>query len=436
MFYYSTRNKEKKVTLAEAISIGLADDGGLFLPAYFPKIDLSGIDQNMSYANFAAAILKDYFAGDILESSLGRICHNAFNFPLPLTVVDDKTQILELYHGPTLSFKDFGAQFLSETMNELAKLDKNKKITVMVATSGDTGSAVANAFYGKSNINIVVLFPKGQISKRQEQQIATYSDNVVAIAVNGNFDNCQSIVKEAFTDKWWENIAHISSANSINLGRLLPQMTYYAYTSYHSYLKTGKSVNFIIPTGNLGNATAAYFAKSMGFPIDKIVLSTNANKIIPDFVKNGIFTPKASVATLANAMDVGNPSNFERLHTLYPNFADFVSNVSAYSVNDEQIRQTITSAYAKSKVIICPHTATAVYVRENCLDANDADKSWIVVSTAHPSKFETVIEPLLGITIPVPDRLNEILHRESLAIDSSASLNAVTEIVKQHFFRA
>lgn len=434
MLYYSTRNKEKKVTLAEAISLGLADDGGLFLPEYFPKIDISALDKQLSYANFAAIILKNYFVSDILEPSLGKICHNAFNFSLPLTKLDDKTQILELYHGPTLSFKDFGAQFLSETMNELARLDEGKKITVMVATSGDTGSAVANAFYGKSNVNIVVLFPKGQISKRQEQQIATYNDNVIALAVDGTFDSCQKIVKESFTDSWWHNTAHISSANSINLGRLLPQMTYYAYTSFHSYQKTGKAVNLIIPTGNLGNATAAYFAKNMGFPIDKIILSTNANSIIPDFIKSGVFAPKSSIATLANAMDVGNPSNFERLHEMYPDFADFTANVSAYSVNDEQIQRTIKSTYEKHKVIICPHTATAVYVREHDLDANDTDKSWIVVSTAHPCKFETVIEPLLGIELPVPDRLNEVLHRKSMAIDSSASLNAVTEIVKQHFF--
>lgn len=435
MLYCSTRNKEKKVSLAEAISLGLADDGGLFLPEYMPKIDISSLDQNMSYANFAAVILKDYFAGDILEPSLGRICHNSFNFPCPLTKLDDKTQILELYHGPTLSFKDFGAQFLAETMNELAKLDEGKKITVMVATSGDTGSAVANAFYGKSNVNIVVLFPKGQISKRQEQQIATYDDNVIALAVDGTFDNCQSIVKEAFGNEWWHDTAHISSANSINLGRLLPQMTYYAYTSYHQYLQTKKAVNLIIPTGNLGNATAAYFAKSMGFPIGQIVLATNANRVIPDFVKSGVFTPKASIITVANAMDVGNPSNFERLHELYPDFADFVANVSAHSINDEQIKETIKSTYEKHKVIICPHTATAVYVREHCLNIEDKSKSWIVISTAHPSKFETVIEPILGIELSIPNKLNEVLHRPNLAIDSSASLDAVTKIVKHNFFK-
>lgn len=434
MLFYSTRNKEKTVTLSDAISIGLADDGGLFLPQWFPLINLSSLDRQMSYAGFAAVILKDYFAGDKLETSLGKICHNAFNFSIPLTRLDDKTQILELYHGPTLSFKDFGAQFLAGAMNELARLDEDKKITIMVATSGDTGSAVANAFYGKSNVNVVVLYPKGQISKAQEQQIATYDDNVIAIAVDGTFDNCQKIVKDAFSDSWWQNTAHISSANSINLGRLLPQMTYYAYISYHSFLQTGKEVNLIIPTGNLGNATAAYFAKNMGFPIDKIVLSTNANRVIPDFVASRVFTPKSSIATLANAMDVGNPSNFERLNKLYPEFSDFIANVSAYSVTDEQIRQTIKSTYDRSKIIICPHTATAVYVREHCLAADDAHKSWIVVSTAAPGKFETVIEPILGIKLEVPDRLKEVLDRPNLAIDSSANLDAVAEIVKQHFY--
>lgn len=434
MLFYSTRNKEKMVTLSEAITLGLADDGGLFLPEWFPKVNLSSLDRQMSYAGFAAVILKDYFAGDKLESSLGKICHNAFNFSIPLSKLDDNTQIIELYHGPTLSFKDFGAQFLAGSMNELAKLDEDKKITIMVATSGDTGSAVANAFYGKSNVNIVVLYPKGQISKRQEQQIATYGDNVMAIAVDGTFDSCQKIVKDAFADNWWQNTAHISSANSINLGRLLPQMTYYAYISYHSYLQTSKAINLIIPTGNLGNATAAYFAKNMGFPIDKIVLSTNANCVIPDFVNSGVYVPKPSIATLANAMDVGNPSNFERLHKLYPDFTEFIANVSAYSVTDEQIRQTIKSTYDKSGIIICPHTATAVYVREHCLAEADTNKFWIVVATAAPGKFETVIEPILGIKLEIPDRLKEVLDRPNLSINSSADLNAITDIVKQHFY--
>lgn len=431
MLYYTTRNKDKKVTLAQAISMGLADDGGLFLPELFPQINCLVLDRQMSYASFAAVILKDYFAGDVLESSLGKICHNAFNFSVPLTTLDDRTRILELYHGPTLSFKDFGAQFLAGVLNELAQADK--KITIMVATSGDTGSAVANAFYGKANVNVVVLFPKGQISKRQEQQIATYNNNVLTIAVNGTFDDCQTIVKEAFASPWWQDVAQVTSANSINLGRLLPQLTYYAYTSFHNYLETGFPTNLIIPTGNLGNATAAYFAKNMGFPIGKIVLATNANSIIPDFIHSGVYTPKSSVATLANAMDVGNPSNFERLQSLYPRFDKFKDNVSAYSVTDEQIRQTIKSVYTRANMVICPHTATALYVREHCLDRFDAHRSWIVASTAHPSKFDAVIEPILGISLPVPERLNEVLNRPNLAIEAAATLSSVTDIVKNHF---
>lgn len=435
MLYYSTRDKNKSLTLSQAISDGLADDGGLFLPKEFPQIDLASLDRDMSYASFATVILKDFFAGDKLEYSLAKICHNAFNFPVPLSQLDDKTQILELYNGPTLSFKDFGAQFLAECMNELAKIDEGKKITIMVATSGDTGSAVANAFYEKSNVNVVVLFPKGQIAKRQEKQITCYDDNVIAIAVDGTFDSCQTIVKDAFSDKWWHDVAHISSANSINLGRLLPQMTYYAYTSYLSYLQTGEEINLIIPTGNLGNATAAYFAKNMGFPIGKIVLATNANRVIPDFLESGVYAPKPSVATLANAMDVGNPSNFERLHNLYPDFTQFKHNISAYSVNDEQIRQTIKSTYDKFKVVICPHTATGVYVREYCLSVDDMAKSWIVVSTAHPSKFETVIEPILSIILPVPESLEAILNKPSKAIESPANLNAIGQIVQEHFYK-
>lgn len=432
MFYHSTRNEEKKITLSQAISLGLAKDGGLFIPERFPQINLSVLDRQMSYAGFAAVILKDFFINDKLEAYLGKICHNAFNFPLPLTRLDSATQILELYHGPTLSFKDFGAQFLAECMNYLAKIESDKKITIMVATSGDTGSAVANAFYGKSNANVVVLFPKGQISHRQEQQIATYEDNVIAIAVDGTFDDCQRIVKEAFSDKWWQDVAHISSANSINLGRLLPQMTYYAYVSYHQYLQDGRPANFIIPTGNLGNATAAYFAKNMGFPIDKIILSTNANRVISDFLASGIFHPRPSIATLANAMDVGNPSNFERLQALYPEIADFFANIKAYSVNDEQIKQTIKAVYEKSQVIICPHTATALYVQANCLDTNDKAKNWIIAATAHPAKFETIIEPLLGIELEVPERLHEVLSRSNRAIESAATLHAVSEKVKHY----
>lgn len=277
MLYYSTRNPKNKFTLSEAISLGLANDGGLFMPERFPLIDITKLNATQDYASFAETILRDYFLGDELESSLSMICKNALNFPVPLTRVDESTELLELFHGQTLSFKDFGASFLSECLNILSK---NKKITIMVATSGDTGSAVANAFYGKQNVNIVVLFPKGKISKRQEKQITCYDGNVVSLEVNGSFDDCQQIVKESFNDDFWQNKMHISSANSINLGRLLPQLTYYAYTSYHAYIKTGKNSNFIIPTGNLGNATAAYFAKQMGFPIGKIVLATNANRVI------------------------------------------------------------------------------------------------------------------------------------------------------------
>lgn len=428
MLYYSTRDKSNKVTLSEAISLGLAKDGGLFMPERFPIIDVNKLDPKQNYKEFASVILKDYFVGDKLESHLTTICHNAFKFPVPLSKIDENTELLELFHGQTLSFKDFGASFLAECLNVLSV---DKKITIMVATSGDTGSAVASAFYGKDNVNIVVLFPKDKISKRQEKQITCYDGNVLALEVNGTFDSCQKIVKESFSDDFWQNIMHISSANSINLGRLLPQLTYYAYTSYHAYVKTGKKSNFVIPTGNLGNATAAYFAKKMGFPIGKIVLATNANKVIVDYRNTGEFKPSQSVETLANAMDVGNPSNFERLHDLFPDFNEFCKNVNAYSVSDEQIRETIKDMYTNHQIVICPHTATGVFVRKHILAKNNGiNESWIIAATAHPCKFETIIEPILNIKISVPESLDKILHKPSKAINVDPTLAAVTKQVK------
>ena len=433
MLYYSTRNKNTPFTLSEAITLGLAPDGGLFMPDTFPQVDISRINKNLNYAEFAHHILKDFFIGDNLEKDLAGICDRAFHFPVPLIKLNDEINILELFHGPTLSFKDFGASFLAECLNILAG---KHKITIMVATSGDTGSAVANAFYHKDKVNVVVLYPEGLVSKRQEQQITCYDDNVIALKVDGSFDDCQKIVKDAFADNWWQSTMHVSSANSINLGRLLPQVTYYAYTSFHEHLKTGKKVNFVVPTGNLGNATAAYFAREMGFPIDKIVLATNANHVISNFLDTGEFKPQPSISTLANAMDVGNPSNFERLHNLYSNFDDFKHNVSAYSITDQQITVTIKEIYDKYDMIICPHTATGIFTLEQIqtlknLDYND--NTWIAVATAHPSKFESIIEPTLGIKLPVPPQLAKILNGHSKFIPVAANLSGVKLAVQDYF---
>lgn len=419
MHFYSTRDKNNHKSVSQAILQGLAEDGGLFVPEYFPQIEWNKLDPKLSYPEFAGIILQEYFAGDELAPQLADICKNAFNFPLPLHRLDDSTYVMELIHGPTLSFKDFGARFLAECMS---RLSKERPTTIIVATSGDTGSAVASAFYQKPNVDVVVMFPKGQISQRQEQQITCWGDNILAVAVRGTFDDCQKIVKQSFGEKWWIERAHLSSANSINIARLLPQLTYYAYTSWQFYLAHGKKAGFIIPTGNVGNSTAAFWAKAMGFPIREIVLATNANRVISDYIANGKFEPKASVATIANAMDVGNPSNFERLSYLHHNdWTEFTREIKAFSVNDEQIKAIIQEVNQKFTYIVCPHTATGYFARKE-LSQNEP---WIIAATAAPCKFETVIEPIIGTPITVAPQLLEILKRPTHLVEVNAAIHEV-----------
>lgn len=421
MNFISTRNEDLQLTLSDAIRAGLASDGGLFVPAYFPSIDLKAFDADLSYPDFAEKLLMSFFQGDALCEKLSTICHNTFTFRIPLKTLNDHTYILELFHGPTLSFKDVGARFLAECLNFASS---QKKTTIMVATSGDTGSAVASAFHGKSNIQVIILYPKGQISERQAHQITCWDNNVIALAVNGTFDDCQRLVKSAFHDNWWLQHTHLSSANSINIGRLLPQMTYYAYISLQFYKKHGTQAGFIVPTGNLGNATAGYWAKAMGFPIREIALSTNANQVIPDYLQSGKYHPRTSIPTLANAMDVGNPSNFERLTYLFNTFDSFKKNIQAISVDDEVIKKTILDTYQKNHMIICPHTATACFARTQL-----PNEPWIVVATADPSKFDTVIEPIIHTSIPVAPQLQALLNKKTQTIEIQPSLKAIEEHV-------
>jgi len=419
MFFYSTRDKNNHKTVSQAILQGLAEDGGLFIPEYFPQINWAELDPQLSYPQFAAKILADYFKDDELESQLGEICQNAFNFPLPVKQLNDNTYVMELFQGPTLSFKDFGARFLAECMT---RLSKNRKTTIIVATSGDTGSAVASAFHQKSNVDVVVMFPKGQISQRQEKQITCWGDNILAVAVEGTFDDCQKIVKQAFSDEWWKSRAHLSSANSINIARLLPQLTYYAYTSWQFQLAHNEPAAYIIPTGNVGNSTAAFWAKAMGFPIREIALATNANRVISDYIAQGKFEPKASIATIANAMDVGNPSNFERLSYLFNTWDNFKANVQAISVNDQQIREVIQAVNSQYNYVVCPHTATAYFARQQL-----SPQKWIMVATAAPSKFETVIEPIIQTKLAVPEQLQILLDKPQYLVETQADIKQVQQ---------
>ncbi len=419
MKYLSTRGHDL-IDFATAIQSGLAPDGGLYVPQTFPKIKL----ENLPYAELVTALIKPFVKDSPLEQQIADICEKAFNFPVPLTQLNDNTQLLELFHGPTVAFKDFGARFLAECMNRLA----TKKMTLMIATSGDTGSAVASAFHGKENIQVVILYPEGKISERQAHQINCWGDNILSLAVQGTFDDCQRLVKSAFTNANWQAYTHLSTANSINIGRLLPQMGYYAYSSLQYFQQYGVGARFIVPSGNLGNITAAFWAKQIGCPITEIVAATNANAIVPDYIRTGNFEPKRSVETLANAMDVGNPSNFERLKYLFQTHESFAENMPAYAVTDAQITDTIKETYQKYQKIICPHTATACYVRNQL-----SDKPWIVVATADASKFEETIEPMLNIEIPVPPALQLLLKKPSHFISVVADEEVIFNTVKKYF---
>ncbi|HHT81678.1 MAG TPA: threonine synthase [Spirochaetales bacterium] len=408
MKFVSTRNASLQVTASEAILQGLAPDGGLYVPESFPSLATVNVHEISSYPELAFEVLAPFFEDDVLKDDLAEICIDAFNFPVPLVKLHEKQMILELYHGPTAAFKDFGARFLASSMEKLLK-KQPRKLTILVATSGDTGGAVASAFAGRKGIEVKVLFPKGRVSARQQQQLTCWGGNIKAYEVDGSFDDCQKMVKDAFMDAKVSKEWGLSSANSINLGRLLPQSVYYVYASYLYHGAYGVKPTFIIPSGNVGNSCGAYWAFSMGSPIERIALAVNANKTIPDYLKEGEYKPRQSIATLANAMDVGSPSNMERLFNLYGDIATFRKMVSATSVDDESIKATIKEVYDELGYVICPHTATAERVRRDLPSSDDT----IVVSTAHPAKFEAVVEPLIGTQIPVPEALASLLAKKS-----------------------
>ena len=405
MYYYSTRDKERAVKLSasQAILKGLAADGGLFVPSVLPELS-DKVSLSLSYADFAAEVLKPFFEGDELYDELGDICRGAFSFPVVLNELKD-VSVLELFHGPTSAFKDFGARFLAFSMEKLL-VRKGEKLCILVATSGDTGGAVASAFHKRQNLSVKVLFPKGRVAERQRRQLTCWDDNISSFEVRGSFDDCQRMVKSAFVDP---SLSGLSSANSINLGRLLPQMVYYVYASMLYKERTGKEPVIIIPSGNVGNCTGAYWAKAIGAPIKRIVLAVNANTTIPEYLESGEYKPRDSVRTLANAMDVGAPSNMERLFSLFPSYEEMKANVSAWSVSDEEIKKTIVDEFRKEGYVLCPHTACAERVRLDHFDGEPV----IIVSTAHPAKFDTVVEPLIGNTVPMPAALADLVNRPS-----------------------
>jgi len=409
----STRGTAPAVPISEAIAAGLAPDGGLYMPESLPAFTPADFDGDGTLAQVAQRLLRPFFAGDVLEGELAAICATAFAAEPPLRAFGAANDcILELFHGATAAFKDYGAGFLAAALAALPRGEK--PLTILVATSGDTGAAVAAAFHHKPGMRVAILYPDGRVSPRQAHQLGCFGDNVRAFRVDGSFDDCQRLVKTLLSDAAFKRDVPLGSANSISLGRLLPQMAYYAHAALGHWRATGRVLNFVVPTGNLGNALACFLARRMGLPIGRLVLANNANDVLARFFDGADYAPQASRTTLANAMDVGAPSNFERLQWLLPDDAVLRAALSAESVSDDEIRATIIDAFRHHGETVCPHTACAVRVLQR-LRASGVEGEWAVVATAHPAKFPEVVEPLIGREVPLPPALAAMLAKPSMA---------------------
>jgi len=420
MKYYSTRHSEEAYSAREATSKGLANDSGLFMPEFVPELNQSFLDaiKGRSFQEIALEVSKVFFADDLEEGALQKIVTDAYDFKCPLTQLEENLYVLELFHGPTLAFKDYGARFLARILSAYRK-DEGKELTILVATSGDTGSAVASGFYKVPGIKVVILYPSNKVSPLQEQQLTTLGENITALEVQGTFDDCQRLVKEAFLDKDLNLKLDLTSANSINIGRFIPQSFYYFYAA-SQLEKSSKDIVFSVPSGNLGNLTAGLFAKKMGLKVDGFISALNSNNVFEKYLNTGVFTPRASVKTVANAMDVGNPSNLERISALYNNDIEAIRrDIKSASFSDEQILSCIQEVNAEYYYLMCPHTATGLlaYLKYK---TDFKDSTGIVLATAHPAKFIDQVEPVIGEEIKLPPELAVLKDKkkESVVIDS------------------
>lgn len=415
MKYVSTRGAGG-VALDAALLNGIAPDGGLYLPEKLPRFSIDDFSAADNLSAIAKRYLIPYFEDSVLAKELDGILAETFSFDIPCTPIDvpsGSAAMLELFHGPTAAFKDVGAGFLAACISRLNENDSQALLTILVATSGDTGGAVAAAFDGRPGVRVIVLYPDGRVSERQAQQLTCWGDNVQSLAVQGSFDDCQRLVKAAMADLGLNSRHRFSSANSINIGRLLPQSIYYADASLRHFRKTGRKPGFIIPSGNLGNAFACIMAKEAGLPIGQIVLVTNANTLIGEYLQGAQWLPRASIQTLASAMDVGNPSNMERLRSLKGEGPALNQVVRVLSATDHEIEQEIRVMFTNCGLTICPHTATATHAYHQLSEEERTNEDWILVATAHPAKFESIVEPLIGASIPLPSGLSEIMSRPS-----------------------
>jgi threonine synthase len=419
MIYFSTNKSSVPVSIKQATLHGLAPDGGLYVPSEMPRFSEAEIRllEGATFSNIAFAIAKKFIGAEIPPDRLGDLIENCYTFDTPLVSLNATTFVEELFCGPTLAFKDYGARFLARLTGYFAE-EEQRLITVLVATSGDTGSAVAFGFQGVPNTRVVLLYPSGKVSRLQEQQLTTAGGNVHALEVTGDFDDCQRMVKEAFVDPQLNRELTLTSANSINISRLIPQSFYYAWASLRLKECFGlKDPVFSVPSGNYGNLTAGVMAKMIGFPVGHFIAASNANDSVTRYLDDGRYDPRPTVTTLSTAMDVGNPSNFARLRYFYGNdHAAMGRDITGVSVSDAETIETIRSVYERFGYVMDPHTAVGFHALESWRSSGEhTGMPGVVLSTAHPSKFIETIHRALDIDIDIPERLSSLLEKKKQA---------------------
>ena len=416
MKYFSLNHNSKSTLFHDAVKRGLAPDRGLYFPETIPQLPQSffnGIEK-MSIPEMAYRVIKPYVGNQILKEKLMEIVSETLDFDFPIIAITDNVAALELFQGPTLAFKDVGARFMARSLGHLNR-DSNEKITVLVATSGDTGGAVANGFLGVEGINVVILYPKGKVSEIQEKQLTTLGQNITALEVDGVFDDCQEMVKTAFLDPGLSSV-NLTSANSINVARWLPQMFYY-FIAYRALKSKNKRLVFSVPSGNFGNICAGIMGQQMGLPIDHFIASTNVNDAVPRYLETGTYDPMPTIQTISNAMDVGNPSNFVRIQKIFNNDAvKMKKNISGYRYTDQETRKALKEIYDLKNYIADPHGAVGYLGLKEYLNEQKEDLYGVFLETAHPVKFLDSVNKTLKLEVEIPERLKDTLAKEKVSV--------------------
>jgi threonine synthase len=429
MKYYSLNKNAPVVDFKEATIRGLAPDKGLYFPEQIPELDKEFIEEidNYSDEEIAFRVINPYVGNVIPENELRKIVNETINFEIPLVKVTDNIFSLELFHGPTMAFKDIGARFMSRCLGYFVK-NNDQKVTVLVATSGDTGGAVANGFYNVDGVEVVILYPSGKVSMVQEKQLTTLGNNIHALEINGNFDDCQQMVKQAFADDELNKKLFLTSANSINVARWLPQQFYYFFAWKQWQDKKNPPV-ISVPSGNFGNICAGLLAHFSGMPVPHFIAACNANNVVPEFLRTENYQPKKAVATISNAMDVGDPSNFVRILELFHHqFSDLKNLLSSYSISDEETKQTIKKVFETENYLADPHGAVAYFALQGYLQKHAGQKG-IFLETAHPVKFYDVVEPVIQQKVPIPESLQPLMDKEKKSVLMNAHFENLKEFL-------